>query len=198
MNIFPDILSEYSESLAVLHHLSASCRLSSLAAHMLYNPNNTSKLVGQAYDDAVFKACRCSQSHRVQQTILPRPLRPSCNIRKQNRVQERQNRAWLIGEALLLLVSTFFHVSIDELRGERRGSRQVARIRQLGMYIAHTMFGLTMAEVAHAFSRERTTVKHACHLIEDLRDDAGFDSSVSSFEYLIKTIYPFAGVHGDD
>lgn len=66
------------------------------------------------------------------------------------------------------------------------------------MYIAHTMFGLSMSEVAYAFSRERTTVKHACHLIEDMRENEGFDRGVCSFEYLIRTIYPDGRVNGDE
>lgn len=92
----------------------------------------------------------------------------------------------------------FFQVSIQELRSAHRGTNHIARIRQFGMYIAHTMFGLTMSDVAYAFCRERTTVKHACHLIEDMRENEKFDRSVSSFECLIRTIYPNPGGRGDE
>ncbi|MBX8824537.1 helix-turn-helix domain-containing protein [Ochrobactrum sp. SFR4] len=90
----------------------------------------------------------------------------------------------------MTLLSVFFQVSLQDLRSPQRGTCHVARIRQFGMYIAHTMFGLSMSEVAYAFCRERTTVKHACHLIEDMRENEKFDRNVSSFEYLIRALYP--------
>ncbi|GGA76181.1 hypothetical protein GCM10011385_32740 [Nitratireductor aestuarii] len=42
--------------------------------------------------------------------------------------------------------------------------------------------GLSMAEVGRGFGRDRTTVMHACHLIEDMRDDAEFDQIVRMTE----------------
>jgi chromosomal replication initiation ATPase DnaA len=43
------------------------------------------------------------------------------------------------------------------------------------MYLTHVGFGLPMAEIGKAFGRDRTTVVHACHLVEDRRDEARFD-----------------------
>ncbi|WP_213597092.1 helix-turn-helix domain-containing protein [Pseudochrobactrum algeriensis] len=103
-------------------------------------------------------------------------------------------RAWKLCGALMALLSVFFQVSLHDLRSPQRGNCHIARIRQFGMYIAHTMFGLSMSEVAYAFCRERTTVKHACHLIEDMRENEKFDRSVSSFEYLIRALYPCGSV----
>jgi chromosomal replication initiation ATPase DnaA len=50
------------------------------------------------------------------------------------------------------------------------------------MYVTHVVMGLTMAEVGRGFGRDRTTVLHACHLIEDMRDDADFDAIVALAE----------------
>jgi len=50
------------------------------------------------------------------------------------------------------------------------------------MYVTHVNMGLSMAEVGRGFGRDRTTVMHACHLIEDMRDDAEFDQIVRMTE----------------
>jgi hypothetical protein len=61
-------------------------------------------------------------------------------------------------------------------------ARAAAFARQIAMYLAHVGFGLSMAEVGRAFGRDRTTVVHACHLIEDRRDDVRFDQMLDHLE----------------
>jgi chromosomal replication initiation ATPase DnaA len=39
-----------------------------------------------------------------------------------------------------------------------------------------------MRDVGRGYGRDRTTVVHACHLIEDMREDADFDRIVSMVE----------------
>ncbi|HUE46445.1 MAG TPA: helix-turn-helix domain-containing protein [Aestuariivirgaceae bacterium] len=61
-------------------------------------------------------------------------------------------------------------------------ARAAAFGRQIAMYLAHVVFGLSMAEVGRAFERDRTTVVHACHLIEDRRDEMRFDQLLDHLE----------------
>lgn len=63
-----------------------------------------------------------------------------------------------------------------------RGPRRVAFARQLAMYLTHVVFGLTLTEVGACFERDRTTVRHACALVEDRRDQQAFDLSISALE----------------
>jgi chromosomal replication initiation ATPase DnaA len=63
-----------------------------------------------------------------------------------------------------------------------RGPRRIAFARQLAMYLAHVGFGLTLTEVGACFERDRTTVRHACALVEDRRDQPAFDLAVSALE----------------
>lgn len=63
-----------------------------------------------------------------------------------------------------------------------RGPRKVAFARQLAMYLTHVGFGLTLTEVGTCFERDRTTVRHACALVEDRRDQPAFDFAVSALE----------------
>jgi len=57
------------------------------------------------------------------------------------------------------------------------------------MYLTHVVFEMSLARVADAFGRDRTTAAHACHLIEDGRDDPAFDALMdriteATIEYL--------------
>ena len=61
-------------------------------------------------------------------------------------------------------------------------ARAAAFARQIAMYLAHVGFGLSMAEIGRAFGRDRTTVLHACHLIEDRRDEVRFDQLLDHLE----------------
>jgi hypothetical protein len=85
-------------------------------------------------------------------------------------------------EGMLDVVSALFNVSGRELRKSGRSSKPVGRIRQIAMYVTHCTLGLTMSDVGLGFGRDRTTVLHACHLIEDMRDDAEFDRVVTTVE----------------
>jgi chromosomal replication initiation ATPase DnaA len=53
------------------------------------------------------------------------------------------------------------------------------------MYLAHVAGGLSMREVGRLFSRDRTTVAHACALVEDRRDDPQFDRALAILEFAL-------------
>ena len=89
-------------------------------------------------------------------------------------------------ECMLDIAAALFNVSGKELRRLGRTAQQVARVRQLAMYVAHVTLGLSMAEIGKGFGRDRTTVLHACHLIEDMRDDGDFDRIVAMTERVAK------------
>lgn len=85
-------------------------------------------------------------------------------------------------ECLIDMASALFSLPSKELRGSGRSTLPVSRVRQIAMYVAHVVLRLTMADVGRGFGRDRTTVLHACQLVEDLRDDAEYDRVVSMFE----------------
>lgn len=99
--------------------------------------------------------------------------------------RRRQEKSVELCDALIDLLSAYFAVSGAELRSPLRCRREVAQVRQLGMYLAHTSFGMVMSEVAVGFARDRTTVMYACHLVEDRRDDDDFDAVVARLEKLV-------------
>ena len=50
------------------------------------------------------------------------------------------------------------------------------------MYVCHVAYSMPMGEVAEAFGRDRTTVGHACRMVEDRRDDRAYDTFVAIVE----------------
>ncbi|MGE0046172.1 MAG: helix-turn-helix domain-containing protein [Hyphomonadaceae bacterium] len=67
-----------------------------------------------------------------------------------------------------------------------RGPNAAAFARQLAMYLCHVAFEMSLARVAAAFARDRSTVGHACHVIEDRRDDPAFDGWIASLENALR------------
>lgn len=80
------------------------------------------------------------------------------------------------------VVSYALRVPLDEVLGKERGAAPIAFARQVAMYLAHTVFEMSINRVAMAFGRDRSTIAHACHRIEDRRDDAAFDSWIEDLE----------------
>jgi chromosomal replication initiation ATPase DnaA len=72
--------------------------------------------------------------------------------------------------------------SLEQLVQANRGPAALALARQVAMYLAHTLLGRQMADVGNLFGRDRTTVAHACAVIEDRRERADFDDWVGRLE----------------
>jgi len=77
-------------------------------------------------------------------------------------------------------------VAPDEILDVSRGSADAAFARQVAMYLCHVAFELSLARVAVAFGRDRSTVAHACHSIEDRREDHQFDVWIDSLEAMLR------------
>ncbi|RUM97357.1 chromosomal replication initiator DnaA [Pseudaminobacter arsenicus] len=94
----------------------------------------------------------------------------------------RDERAVELCECMMDIVAALFNVSSKEMRRPGRTSQEVARVRQIAMYVTHVVLQMSMREVGRGFGRDRTTVVHACHLIEDMREDADFEQVVMMTE----------------
>ncbi|MBN9310529.1 MAG: chromosomal replication initiator DnaA [Devosia sp.] len=86
------------------------------------------------------------------------------------------------GWRLLELVATARHLRAQDLLGPDRGRAEVALARQLAMYLMHTHYCRIYSAVGRFFGRDRTTVSHACAVIEDLREEPAFDQLVGEIE----------------
>jgi chromosomal replication initiation ATPase DnaA len=95
-----------------------------------------------------------------------------------------------VREMLEQAVSRVFLVPSADLWSGTRGRPRVAFARQVAMYLAHVAWGLTLTEVGYLFARDRTTVAHACGLVEDLRDDPVLDRSLELLEGVLRALSP--------
>ena len=77
-------------------------------------------------------------------------------------------------------------VPAREIASPTRARAPAARARQMAMDLAHVGYAWPMSRVAVAFGRDRTTASHACHRIEDMRDDAQFDEQLSAMEACLR------------
>lgn len=73
------------------------------------------------------------------------------------------------------------------VRRDRR--RLAAHSRQIAMYVCHVALSISVDDIAASFGRERSTVAHACHLVEDRRDNPAFDDFVSAVERMVTSVF---------
>ncbi len=115
------------------------------------------------------------------QNIVQEFLNPVCNL------TELRDYACRLSIASVCAVKNLLPVDLNTLT---RSSPCVSFARQIAMYLAHTKFGISYDDVGTFFGRNRSTVAHACKVIEDLRDDYVFDDRISKLEYLIDAAMP--------
>ena len=94
-------------------------------------------------------------------------------------------------------VSLVFSIDVGWIRSDSRGRAQAAQARQVAMYLAHCAFSLSQTEVGRIFNRDRTTVAHACALVEDRRDDPLFDRTLSNLEEIVQRLAIISGCRRD-
>ncbi len=75
-----------------------------------------------------------------------------------------------------------FNIDAAALTGPTRGSPRVAFARQVAMYLAHVGFALNFEAIGRCFHRDRTTVAHACRVVEDGRDDIWLECRLAALE----------------
>jgi chromosomal replication initiation ATPase DnaA len=93
-----------------------------------------------------------------------------------------------VRQAIDPAVGAVFDVDIGALQSETRGSPRAAFARQVAMYLAHVVCGLSLTEVGKLFARDRTTVSHACTLVEDRRDDPELDGKIEHLERAVAAL----------
>lgn len=87
------------------------------------------------------------------------------------------------------MVATAYRLDASQLRQQSRGRQTVARARQTAMYLAHTVCGLSLTETGVIFERDRTTVAHACAVVEDRREDPSFDRAIEMLERSTRIVH---------
>lgn len=100
--------------------------------------------------------------------------------------QGKANRDRLRAAFVTSLVAMTTGVCPAQIQSRTRNKAEAARARQIAMYLSHVSFEWPLARVGAAFGRDRTTASHACHKVEDLRDDADFDANLNAMEACLR------------
>jgi chromosomal replication initiation ATPase DnaA len=83
---------------------------------------------------------------------------------------------------LTRLVAEERGVSMTRLLRRSRGSGRAASARQLAIYLSHVLLERPQDVVADLFLRDRTTIAHSCHAVEDRRDDPRLEAEFARIE----------------
>ena len=79
-------------------------------------------------------------------------------------------------------VALEFGVPELDLNARLKGSAEICFARQVSMYLLHIIFNINLTRTAQIFSRDRSTVSHACNVVEDSRDDPIFNTKLERLE----------------
>ena len=104
-------------------------------------------------------------------------------------VDLREERVIETCDCVIEIAAAIFNLPSRELRQPGRCADAISRVRQIAMYVTHVVLGLSMTEIGKGFGRDRTTVMHACHLVEDLRDDDDFDQIIARAEHIVTAAF---------
>jgi len=88
----------------------------------------------------------------------------------------------VICQFVVACVAADFNLDAGALTAATRGSPREAFARQVAMYLAHVGFALSFETIGRCFGRDRTTVAHACRVVEDGRDDIWLDCRLATLE----------------
>jgi hypothetical protein len=123
----------------------------------------------------------------MPRTLFETPLAPAADnpAPRPRRDAPPPDRLRTVVEAA---VSVVFSVDTAHLHAGSRGQAQVAHARQVAMYLMHCAFSLSHTEIGRAFGRDRTTVGHACAIVEDRRDAPVYDRTLTHLEEIVRRL----------
>ncbi|HXV73445.1 MAG TPA: helix-turn-helix domain-containing protein, partial [Sphingomonadales bacterium] len=90
-------------------------------------------------------------------------------------------------DEILRQVSEYYNLRLSELLSARR-ARDIARPRQVAMYLAKQLTSRSLPEIGRKFGgRDHTTVMHAVRKIEDLRrTDSLLEDDINRLSHLLE------------
>ncbi len=87
-------------------------------------------------------------------------------------------------------VCAVLHLSSDDLMGRKR-SAQAVRGRQLAIHLSRERLGLSLAELASAFDRDRATILHSLRAVErDLVPESNTSAALEDVQRHLETTAP--------
>ncbi|MCO6186725.1 helix-turn-helix domain-containing protein [Rhizobium sp. L1K21] len=88
-------------------------------------------------------------------------------------------------DAVQLLTDEMIRLAGGATPGKTIDRRRRCHTRQIAMYVCHVALGMTLTDIGLGFGRDRSTVAHACGVVEDRRDDRLYDEFVATLERIV-------------
>ncbi|CAI8206527.1 MAG: Chromosomal replication initiator protein DnaA [Alphaproteobacteria bacterium] len=70
-----------------------------------------------------------------------------------------------------------------------RGSKHLSDARHIANYLAHVVFGINFTDISKMAARDRTSIAHGCHRVEDLRDLPHYDRPLHFAELALQEFF---------
>ncbi len=80
------------------------------------------------------------------------------------------------------IVCSAYDLTPDMILRRSRCQAHVSFARQVAIYLGHVVGQLSIAQLAQEFDRDRSTIAHACHMVEDRRDSPIFEQQMEILE----------------
>ena len=106
--------------------------------------------------------------------------------------QLKKRKKLLVVKVVSHMVAVAFEIEPRVLFASKRGTARESRARQIAFYLLHTTSSYSLNEIARIFGKDRTTIGHACRLVEDLRDTPAFDERLKDLEKTVCLIQDLA------
>ena len=90
-------------------------------------------------------------------------------------------------QLVMAAVALDFGVAECSVYSETKGTARASFVRQVAMYLTHIVYEVNLSRVARVFSRDRSTVVHACNIIEDSREDPIIDEKLLRLETFLES-----------
>jgi len=102
----------------------------------------------------------------------------------------------LFAQLVIAAVGLEFGIPHTLIDNRTKGTSRAAFGRQLAMYLLNVVYDVNLSRVARVFNRDRSTASHACHVIEDQREDPMLDAKICRLEtFLTGAPRPHMGVN---
>ena len=106
----------------------------------------------------------------------------------ENRMRDEHSVRLAVG-----LTGYSLQIPAEDILAATQRDHRIVRARQVAMYLSHVGLGMSLARVADAMGRDRSTVAHGCHKIEDYRDDPDVDEWLDGLESQLKNVSGLLG-----
>lgn len=125
----------------------------------------------------------------TSERIRPSGSQPNFSSDRNVRLVDQCRAIQALVDEMDALVSGAQTPKKDGRRQRAASRRAIVQRRQIAMYVSHVVLCYSLTDLGLAFGRDRTTVSHACHVVEDRRDDPAFDRFIASIERVAAAVF---------